>query len=139
MRVIGEVGLGEFARRYPAELSGGMRMRVSLARALATGPGLLLMDEPFAALDEITRQKLDEMLRELWRERGMTVLFVTHSIAEATFLAERAVVLTRRPARVVIDKKIELPAERAGALRGEPEFAREMRVLYEALEEGMRR
>lgn len=69
----------------------------------------------------------------------MTVLFVTHSIAEATFLAERAVVLTRRPARVVVDKKIELPSERVGALRGEVEFAREMRALYEALEEGMRR
>jgi NitT/TauT family transport system ATP-binding protein len=139
MEAIRAVDLGEFAHRFPAELSGGMRMRVSLARALVTRPGLLLMDEPFAALDEITRQKLDEMLRGLWLERGMTVVFVTHSIAEATFLAERAVVLTRRPARLVLDRRIELPGDRTGAIRGEPEFAREMRLLYEALETGMAR
>jgi NitT/TauT family transport system ATP-binding protein len=137
-RVLRDVGLADFAHRYPAELSGGMRMRVSLARALVTEPGLLLMDEPFAALDEITRQSLDEMLRDLWRKRPMTVLFVTHSIAEATFLAERAVVLTRRPARIVLDHPIDLPPHRTASLRGEPEFARETRTLYDALDQGMR-
>ncbi|HZZ43640.1 MAG TPA: ABC transporter ATP-binding protein [Tepidisphaeraceae bacterium] len=136
--VLSEVGLGDFIHRYPAELSGGMRMRVSLARALVTSPVLLLMDEPFAALDEITRQKLDEMLRQLWAERDMTIVFVTHSIAEASFLAERAVVLTRRPARIVTDHAIDLPVDRPAVLRGESVFAREMRTLYAALEEGMR-
>ena len=97
---IEQVGLADALRRYPAQLSGGMRMRVSLARALVTNPDLLLLDEPFAALDEITRQQLDEQLHELWRSRGMTVIFVTHSIIEAAFLAQRAIVLTRRPGRI---------------------------------------
>jgi NitT/TauT family transport system ATP-binding protein len=109
---------------------------VSLARALVTQPRLLLLDEPFAALDEITRQQLDDQLRALWRASGMTVLFVTHSIAEAAFLAERAVVLTRRPARVVLEHRIDLPPERDATLRGDPRFARETRVLYEALARG---
>jgi len=135
-RAIEQVGLGDAADRFPAQLSGGMRMRVSLARALVTQPRLLLLDEPFAALDEITRQQLDDQLRGLWRATGMTVLFVTHSIAEAAFLAERAVVLTRRPARVVLEHRIDLPPERDAALRGDPRFARETRVLYEALARG---
>ena len=135
-RAIEQVGLGDAAHRFPAQLSGGMRMRVSLARALVTEPRLLLLDEPFAALDEITRQQLDDQLRALWRATGMTVLFVTHSIAEAAFLAERAVVLTRRPARVVLEHRIDLPSERDAALRGDPRFARETRILYEALARG---
>src|SRR4051812_8974201 len=106
------VGLDDFADRYPAQLSGGMRMRVSIARALSTRPRLLLMDEPFAALDEITRQRLDELLRKLWAEQRMTVLFVTHSTQEATFLADRAIVMSRRPGRVVLDHPIDLPPER---------------------------
>jgi NitT/TauT family transport system ATP-binding protein len=133
---IAQVGLSDAATRYPAQLSGGMRMRASLARALVTNPDLLLLDEPFAALDEITRSALDLQLRELWRVRGMTVLFVTHSITEAAFLAERAVVFTRRPARTVLDHKIDLPAQRTNLLRGQPEFARETAVLLAALERG---
>jgi NitT/TauT family transport system ATP-binding protein len=99
-------------------------------------PELLLLDEPFAALDEITRQRLDEQLRQLWLSRRMTVLFVTHSTAEAAFLAERTIVLSRRPGRVVLDAPVELPEERNLALRATPPFAQEIRRLYEALERG---
>jgi NitT/TauT family transport system ATP-binding protein len=128
------VGLGDALTRYPAELSGGMRMRVSLARAMVTEPTLLLLDEPFAALDEITRQRLDEQLRELWQARKMTVIFVTHSTGEAVFLAERAIVLSKRPGRIVADRRLSLPSARTGQLRATAEFAHETRSLYEVLE-----
>ena len=118
---------------YPAQLSGGMRMRASLARALVTRPTLLLLDEPFAALDEITRQRLDEYLRDLWSGGGFTAIFVTHSTAEAVFLADRAVVLSRRPARVILDRRIDLPARRTQEVRTTPEFAREQQALFAAL------
>jgi NitT/TauT family transport system ATP-binding protein len=137
-RALDQVGLSDAVMRYPAQLSGGMRMRVSLARALVTDPSLLLLDEPFAALDEITRHQLDEQLHHLWRTRRMTVIFVTHSIVEAAFLAQRAVVLTRRPARVVLDHKLDLPEQRTSDLRGEASFAAQNRVLLHALIEGGR-
>lgn len=136
MEALARVGLADAARRYPAQLSGGMRMRVSLARALVTQPELLLLDEPFAALDEITRQHLDEQLRELWAATGVTVVFVTHSTAEAVFLAERAVVLSKRPGRIVEDRMIDLLRDRTPATRATAEFARETRAVYEALARG---
>ena len=135
---IEQVGLADAIDRFPAQLSGGMRMRASLARALVNDPELLLLDEPFAALDEITRQHIDDQLRGLWSRRRMTTIFVTHSIIEAAFLADRAIVFTRRPARIVLDHRLDLPAARTAALRTDPHFAREMRKLYEALEQGER-
>jgi NitT/TauT family transport system ATP-binding protein len=136
LAAIEQVGLLDAVDRYPAQLSGGMRMRVSLARAMVTDPQVLLLDEPFAALDEITRQRLDEQLRELWLARQMTVLFVTHSTAEAVFLANRAIVLSARPGRILLDRSIDLPAQRDSALRGSPEFAAQTRDIYQALERG---
>ena len=135
-RALADVELSDAADRRPAELSGGMRMRASIARALVTRPRLLLMDEPFAALDEITRHRLDERLRALWIDQKLTILFVTQTIFEATFLAERAVVFSKRPGRVVLDAPIDLPRERPASIRASPAFATAAEKLLEALAEG---
>ncbi|MGY4533022.1 NitT/TauT family transport system ATP-binding protein [Pseudomonas sp. TE3786] len=116
------VGLGKFGGVYPRELSGGMQMRASIARALATEPNLLLMDEPFGALDEFTRNRLDSDLRQLWARRDLTVVFVTHSIYEAVFLSSRVVVMGARPGRVIADVKIDGPQERDEAFRTSAAF-----------------
>lgn len=116
------VGLDAFRNAYPRELSGGMQMRASIARALVTKPNLLLMDEPFAALDEITRQRLDDELRTLWQRHGLTVMFITHSIVEAVFLATRVVVMSERPGRIVGEVVIDAP-QRDDAFRGGAHFA----------------
>ncbi|WP_428263518.1 ABC transporter ATP-binding protein [Haliangium sp.] len=133
LAVIDQVGLGDAAQRYPAELSGGMSMRASLARALVTDPAVLLLDEPFAALDEITRQRLDGELYALWRARSITVIFVTHAISEAVFLAQRAIMLSRGPARVIADRSIDLPPQRERAMRNTPAFGDHVSALYDAL------
>lgn len=130
---IAEVGLEDACDRYPAQLSGGMQMRASLARALVTEPSLLLLDEPFAALDEITRQRLDQRLYDLWRARRFTVLFVTHAITEAVFLAERVIMLTRRPASICADRRIELPAERDLQARASQPFQAYVQQLHSDL------
>ena len=116
LAALARVGLGGFATARPRTLSGGMRMRVSIARALVSRPRLLLMDEPFAALDEFTRHGLQEDLLALWRELGCTVIFVTHSIYEAAFLARRIVLLSPRPGRIAAEIANPLPAEPATRL-----------------------
>ncbi len=117
------VGLQEFARSFPRELSGGMQMRVSIARALATGPRLLLMDEPFGALDEITRNRLDREISGLSVRERLTVLFVTHSVYEAVFLSSRVLVMSPRPGRIHGEIGIDAPRPRGDAFRSTAEFA----------------
>lgn len=123
------VRLAESGARYPHELSGGMKMRTSVARALTTRPNLLLLDEPFAALDEPTRHGLQTQLREIWTALRMTVLFVTHSVLEAVFLADRVIVLSQRPARIVSDETLALPPTRTAALRTSVDYMNEVRRI----------
>ena len=118
------VGLQDVGDMFPQQLSGGMRMRVSIARALATDPTLLLLDEPFGALDEITRQRLNDELLELWRERQFTCLFVTHSVQEAAYLSQRVLIMGPRPTRVTAVHEVPFSQPRLETLRTEPAFAR---------------
>ncbi len=136
VEALSRVGLADFADAYPRELSGGMRMRVSIARALVTAPRVLLMDEPFAALDEITRFKLNDDLVALCRELHMTVLFVTHSVFESVFLSNRIVVMTGRPGRVSSELTIDTAARNA-QFRTSAEYAGYCRVASEALHQAM--
>jgi NitT/TauT family transport system ATP-binding protein len=125
------VGLEGFERAYPRELSGGMQSRASIARALTYRPAILLMDEPFGALDEITRERMQLELLRIWRETEPSVLFITHSIPEAVLLSDRVVVMSPRPGRIVEDVTIDLPVPRESHLRADREFV--------ALEDHLRR
>jgi len=130
MELLKIVGLEDFANRYPSELSGGMQQRVGMARALAHDPSLLLMDEPFGALDALTRESMNAELQRIWMLRPKTVLFVTHSISEAVFLADRIIVMSARPGRVIADVAVDLPRPRDVAILDSPrftEYSREVR------------
>jgi len=127
------VGLGQFGHVLPRELSGGMQMRVSIARGLVTRPRVLLMDEPFGALDEITRNKLDSDLLELWQEQKLTVVFVTHSIQEAVFLSQRVIMMAARPGRVVDDIRIDTSQPRDDAFRVSQPFTHHAQLVQRGL------
>ena len=131
--VLMQVGLAEFAEAYPRELSGGMKMRVSLARALVTDPDILLMDEPFAALDEITRFRLNNDLLTLWRSLNMTVIFVTHSVFESVYLSQRVIVMTSRPGRLSAEFRIDTPEPRVEDFRMSAGYAGYCREVSKAL------
>lgn len=140
METLLSVGLADFAEAYPRELSGGMKMRVSIARALVTQPKLLLMDEPFAALDEITRQKLNDDVLRLWKQSGVTVIFVTHSVFESAYLSNRIVVMRARPGQVFADLPISTSTERNEDYRTSEEYRatteKVSRALHDAIHAG---
>ncbi|NEO67031.1 MAG: ATP-binding cassette domain-containing protein, partial [Moorea sp. SIO4G2] len=131
------VGLESFAQSYPRQLSGGMKMRVSIARALVTSPKVLLMDEPFGALDDITRTKLNLELLDLWSQKHWTVVFVTHNIYEAVYLSNRVVVMAARPGRVVADITIDEPSPRNEQFRTSLVYTKYCQKVAEQLSKGM--
>jgi NitT/TauT family transport system ATP-binding protein len=129
------VGLTAFERAYPHELSGGMQQRASLVRAFALGAPILLMDEPFAALDELTRADMRHLLLRLWERMRTTVVFVTHSVTEAAILSDRVVVMAPRPGRVASERRIDLPRPRTAAMEDDAEFHEIVRALRADLRE----
>ena len=131
------VGLENFQTAYPRELSGGMKMRVAIARAMVTHPRLILMDEPFAALDEITRFRLNDDLLQMKAQTGCTVVFVTHSVFESVFLSDRIVVMASRPGRVIEELTVDAPHPRTEAFRTSSEYAAHCRAASEALHAAM--
>jgi NitT/TauT family transport system ATP-binding protein len=133
-RALVGVGLADFQRAFPGELSGGMKMRVSIARALVTSPQVLLMDEPFAALDEITRQRLNADLLASWQAAELAVLFVTHSVFESVFLSQRVLVMSARPGRIVAEVAIPEPYPRSAAFRTSRAYLEACNELSRALE-----
>ena len=136
-RALRRVGLGGFEKAFPRELSGGMKMRVSIARAMAAEPKLLLMDEPFAALDELTRQALNDDLIKLWKEDALTVVFVTHSVYESTYLSSRVVVMTPRPGKVAAEIVLSPPPRRDESYRLTPQFTQDAGRVSAALRGAM--
>lgn len=127
------VGLEDFAEAYPAQLSGGMRQRVAIARSLSYRPKILLMDEPFGALDALTRQLMQELLTTVWEHHRLTVLFVTHDIGEAIFLSDRVLLMSARPGRIRQEVTIDLPRPRTRAIEDTPAFAAYKRELFDAI------
>jgi NitT/TauT family transport system ATP-binding protein len=134
---IAQVGLGGFEHHYPHELSGGMRQRVGFARALSLNPQIILMDEPFSSVDEQTRELLQEQLLELWSATRKTILFITHSIDEAVYMANRVVVMGVRPGRIVEEIDVDLPRPRSSAVRALPRFGEIRAYAWEILKKGI--
>ncbi|WP_280361337.1 ABC transporter ATP-binding protein [Nocardia wallacei] len=137
-RLLELVGLADFAGKRPYELSGGMQQRVQIARVLANDPRIILMDEPYGALDQLTRERLQVELLRLWRRAGKTIVFVTHSVAEAVFLSARVLVMSARPGRVIVDRSIELPGDDPAGVRelsvtADPQFQAMRTELAQAI------